>query len=67
MDLRTSRAERRRRDTEPCTRDTGAGTVATSDRNTSRSGRPRHVVDPLTVRRQPSSMAVLLVARLLMS
>ena len=59
MDLRTSRAERRRGNTEPCT--SGAG-AAKSDRKTVRSGRRRRVADPLTVRRQPSSMAVLLVA-----
>jgi NTE family protein len=36
--------------------------AATTETNTTRSGRRRHLAGPLTVRRQPSSMAVLLVA-----
>src|SRR5271156_2693790 len=62
MDPRTSGAERRRRDTDPCTRGAGAGTAAMTDTNTIRSGGRRHLAGPLTRRRQPSSTAVLLVA-----
>jgi NTE family protein len=59
MDLGTSQTERRPSDADGYT--TTAGTVATNDTNATRLGR-RRLAGPLTVRRQPSSMAVLLVA-----
>jgi NTE family protein len=54
MDLGTSQAERSPSDTD-------GHTDAATPANGTRSGR-RRLVGPLTVRRQPTSMAVLLVA-----
>ena len=61
LDLRTSRAARRSSDSSPSTMGATDGEVATNGSRGIRSGR-RGLTGPLTVRRQPKSAAVLLVA-----